>query len=91
MSSPRTLILVAVAASVGLVLVLYAAHRFALWLESRGLLFYRDRKPSGNPMAGFVQLQQMLEPGTQHVASAEEPEIREDGQGPPADPAGDIR
>ena len=59
----RSLILVA-----GVVLILFALHRVAVWMESRGWLYYRRVKPrSSNLGNAFLELQSMLEPGKRHV------------------------
>jgi len=47
--------------------VLYGLHRLCLWLEGRGWLYYKHKKPSSSPASCFVALQQVLEPPTQHV------------------------
>ena len=63
---------------------LYALHRLALWLESRGQLFYLHRKPSGghNPLRAF---QDIVEPNVKHVYQMKEQKKREEhepGSGP---------
>jgi hypothetical protein len=49
------------------VLGLYGLDRFCLWLEDRGWLYYRKKKPSSSPMSAWVAMQQFLEPGVKHV------------------------
>jgi hypothetical protein len=38
-----------------------------LWLEDRGWLYYRKKKPSSSPAGCWVGLQQFIEPGVKHV------------------------
>jgi hypothetical protein len=60
-------------ALVGVVVVLggaaglYGLHRLALWLEGRGHLYYRHRKPGGGAAGCFVALQRAVEPQAAHV------------------------
>jgi hypothetical protein len=49
---------------------LYGLHRLALWLEKRGWLFYKHKKPSSSAVSCFVALQQVIEPPVQHVLHA---------------------
>ncbi len=53
--------------AVGIVPALWLLDRLGLWLEERGLLFYRKKRPSGSPLSGLVGFQQMIEPGVRHV------------------------
>jgi hypothetical protein len=52
---------------VGGLAALFGLHRLALWLEKRGWLFYKHKKPSSSAASCFVALQQVLEPPIQHV------------------------
>ena len=77
----RSLILVA-----GVVLILFALHRVAVWMESRGWLYYRRVKPrSSNLGNAFLELQSMLEPGKRHVIELrrEEHDDQTDSGDPP--------
>ena len=47
--------------------VLHGLHRLGLWLEKRGLLYYRDRKPERSAAGCLIELQKHLEPSTKHV------------------------
>ena len=51
---------------------LYGLHRFGLWLEKWGWLFYQHKKPTSNAVGCFVALQQVLEPPIQHVLYVKE-------------------
>src|SRR5437867_1480853 len=51
---------------------LYGLHRLCLWLEERGLLYYKHKKPSSSAASCFVALQQFLEPPSQHVLHVKE-------------------
>jgi hypothetical protein len=46
---------------------LYSLDRLGLWLEERGWLYYRRKKPSSSPHSMWVAMQQFLEPGVKHV------------------------
>ena len=60
-------------------LALWLIHRGCLWLERKGLLFYRDRKPESSAASCMVALQQFIEPGVRKVV-----EVREEQE--PGDP-----
>jgi hypothetical protein len=70
------------------VTAIYGLHRLGLWLEGRGWLYYRDRRPRGGARS-FVALQEILEPPTRHVFHIEdhqrryfEAEVPGEGDGP---------
>ena len=68
-------------------LAVYGLHRTALWMESRGWLFYLNREPSGGALGnGVLGIQSMFESGSRHALEVRQ-ELRveqdEDG-GPPA-------
>lgn len=54
------------------VAALYGLHRLCLWLEARGLLYYKHKKPSSSAASCFVALQQFLEPPAKHVLHVKE-------------------
>jgi hypothetical protein len=56
-----------VLALVGLLTPLYGLDRLGLWLEARGWLHYRHRKPTSSPASAWVAWQQFLEPGARHI------------------------
>ena len=46
----------------------YGLHRLALWMETRGWIFYLRTKASPNALGNAVLgVQQILQPGTAHV------------------------
>jgi hypothetical protein len=49
------------------VAALYGLDRLGLWLEDRGLLYYRRKKPTSSPMTALVAMQQVIELGVRHV------------------------
>jgi hypothetical protein len=51
----------------GVAAALYGLDRLGLWLEDRGWLYYRRKKPGSSPVSMFVALQQFIEPGVKHV------------------------
>src|SRR6266404_5691193 len=51
----------------GAVAALIGLDRLCLWLEDRGWLYYRRKKPSSSPASSWVALQQFIEPGVKHV------------------------
>ena len=61
---------------------LYGLHRLALWLEARGLLYYRYKKPTSSPASCMAALQQILEPPAKHVFQVKE-EKRHPGEQAP--------
>jgi hypothetical protein len=61
--------------------VVWLLDRLGLWLEERGWLFYRKRKPSSSPLSSLVALQQFIEPGVQHVVQAGRQRRVDDEQG----------
>jgi hypothetical protein len=46
---------------------LWLLDRLGLWLEQRGWLYYRKKKPSSSPMSAWVALQQAIEPSVRQV------------------------
>jgi hypothetical protein len=54
-------------AVVCLVPTLWLLDRLGLWLEERGWLYYRKKKSSSSPLSSLVALQQLVEPGVEHV------------------------
>src|SRR5262249_41661511 len=50
---------------------IYALHRLGLWLEGRGWLYYRNKKP-GSGARSFVALREFLEPPARHVFHIED-------------------
>jgi hypothetical protein len=54
-------------AVLGVVAALYGLDRLGLWLEDRGWLYYRRKKPGSSPAGCLVAFQQVIEPGAKHV------------------------
>jgi hypothetical protein len=64
---------------------LYGLHRLALWLESRGWLYYMHKKASPDSLGNaMLSLQQIVQPGAKHVLEVrrEHRVQREDAGGP---------
>ncbi len=58
----------------GVLAGLYGLHRLALWMESRGWLYYIHKQPSSSSLGNAVLgVQQLLQPEAKHVL-----EMRED-------------
>jgi hypothetical protein len=70
---------------IGLLPTFWLLDRLGLWLEDRGWLFYRNKKPSSSPLSALVAMQQFIEPGVQHVAHAGRERRVEDGRSAPRD------
>jgi hypothetical protein len=45
----------------------YGLHRLALMMETRGWIYYLNKKPRGGMVGSFVALQKAIEPRAQHV------------------------
>ena len=54
-------------AAIGIIAILVSLDRLCLWLEDRGWLYYRRKKPTSSPMSALVAIQQFIEPGLKHV------------------------
>jgi hypothetical protein len=72
------------------ILALFALDRLALWMESRGWIYYRRRKPQSSALGNaFLQVQALIEPDTKHLLEARQEDVCEaDESGDPPDPAG---
>jgi hypothetical protein len=55
-------------AALAVVAALYGLDRLGLWLEDRGWLYYRWKRPTSSPASCWVAMQRFLEPGVKHVA-----------------------
>jgi hypothetical protein len=63
---------------------LYGLHRLCLWLEERGHLYYKHKKPSGG--GGWAgALQEFIEPHAQHVIQVKEEKRRHAEEEAPGD------
>ncbi|MBI2806167.1 MAG: hypothetical protein HYX68_14390 [Planctomycetes bacterium] len=65
---------------------LYGVHRFCLWLEARGHLYYWHRRPESSAAGCMVALQKAVEPQVQHVQEAKEGKRHHNGEGAPGGP-----
>jgi hypothetical protein len=65
--------------------VLYTAHKFFLWLENRGWIYYQKKKAQpGTVASAWLELHQLVEPGKQHVLEIQREEYKEEeGEGGP--------
>lgn len=63
-------------------LCLFGLHHFCLYLERKGLLFYRDRQPTGGGGNALLGMQSFIEPSAEHVITVNEErdELEEDGE-----------
>src|SRR6516225_7829084 len=59
--------LVSPALAIAIVAALYGLDRLGLWLEDRGWLYYRRKKPTSGSMSSLVAMQQFVEPSIKHV------------------------
>lgn len=67
---------------------LYGLHRLALWLESKGHLYYKHRQPSGSALGqAALEIQSILEPSKETMVEVMREERRiESPSGDPRDP-----
>jgi hypothetical protein len=78
------------------IVAVYGLHRLALWMESRGWIYYLNKKPRGSAMGSFVALQKVIEPRAEHVLHVARANhvIGEEGvpgNDPAADSPGELR
>ena len=53
---------------VGLVLIIYGAHRFLLYAEQRGWVYYKHKRaPAGSGALAFLELMKIYRPEIEHV------------------------
>jgi hypothetical protein len=67
--------------AVGVIPALWLLDRLGLWLEDRGWLYYRKKKPSSSPMSAWVAAQQFIESGVKHVVQVSQERRNEGNQG----------
>ena len=65
-------------------LLLYLAHRLALWAEGRGWIYYRNRPPFRGSTLGF--LEEIYNPSMHHVIEERDSERARGGQEESGDP-----
>ena len=52
----------------GLALLLYGAHRFLLYAEQRGWVYYKHKRaPAGSGVLAFMELMSIYKPEIEHV------------------------
>ena len=56
---------------------LFGLDRLCLWLEERGWLYYRKRKPTSSAASAWVAMQQFIEPGVKHVVQVKQEQRNE--------------
>jgi hypothetical protein len=92
MTAPETALLLpawaaAVLAVLGLAALLFALDRLGLWLEDRGWLYYRRKKPRGGMSNLASVLYDVCDPPVKHVIELKEKKParprKETGQGTP--------
>src|SRR5262249_55465665 len=66
-----------------LVPALWLLDRLGLWLKDRGWLFYRKKKPTSSPLTSLVAMQQLIEPGVEHVVRVGRQRRAGDAEGEP--------
>lgn len=55
-------------AAAAVALALYGLHRFLLWCEDRGWIYYARKRASPNALgAAFLEMHKLAEPGKQYV------------------------
>jgi hypothetical protein len=65
---------------------LYGLHRLALWLEARGHLYYKHKRPDGGG-GGFRAFQEFVDPPARNVWQVKEERRRQDEEDEGAGPA----
>jgi hypothetical protein len=71
-------ILATILTILGVGAAVYGLDRLGLWLEDRGWLYYRSKRPESGPASVLVAMQQFVEPGVQHVQDARQGRRKED-------------
>ncbi len=72
----------------GIAAGLYALHRLALWMETRGWIYYMHSSGSSTRAgSAMLEVQQLLEPSKRHVIEIKRDQRGvEDDSGEPPDP-----
>ena len=60
---------------------LFGLDRLCLWLEGRGWLYYRKKRPTSSPAGCWVAMHQLLEPGVKHVVQVGHQRRQQEDQG----------
>jgi hypothetical protein len=66
-------------------LLLFGFHRFALWAEDRGWIYYLRRKPASSTLGNaFLEVQSLIEPSKRTLVEVrKEDAVEEDEHGEP--------
>jgi hypothetical protein len=57
---------------VGLALIIFAVHRFLLYAEQRGWVYYKHKRaPAGSGALAFMELMKIYRPEIEHVIEEE--------------------
>ncbi len=64
----------------------FGLHHVCLWLEQRGLLYYKHKQPSSSPMGCLVGLQKAITPSIEHVIHAKHEKRRSSETAAPGEP-----
>ena len=64
----------------GVAAAVYLLDRLGLWLEYRGWLYYRRKKPGSSPLSMWVAMQQFMEPGFKHVREVGQDHRQDEGE-----------
>jgi hypothetical protein len=67
--------------ALGVLAALFGLDRLCLWLEGRGWLYYRKKRPTSSPAGCWVAMHQLLEPGVKHVVQVGQHQRQEEDQG----------
>jgi hypothetical protein len=72
------------------VAAVYGLDRLAVWMESRGWIYWRHKSgSSGSLGSAFLEVQSLFEPSKQHMAEVRRTEhTEEDDSGDPPSPDG---
>jgi hypothetical protein len=58
----------------------FGLHRLALWMESRGWIYYRRRGSSGSLGNAVLEVHAMLEPDRRHLVEVQQAEPTESAE-----------
>ena len=65
----------------GIALAMYALHRLALWMESRGWIYYRKHKRGSAAIGNaLLEIQSFYRPSVEHVIEERQEEQREEDE-----------
>jgi hypothetical protein len=77
----------------GVVLGLYGLHRLLLWMETKGWIYYMRKRASTNTLGNAVLgLQQLIQPGAEHVLEERQSQrVQQEYAGGPDKAGGESR